>query len=514
MDEITAYKNAIVRERKAREESENILEEKTRELFIATQDLRQKYDEIQTYLSESDLLFNLSKIFHGNASTDVGLQYFIDGICQVRKWSIGHIYLTSKDENGNVVLQPSSIWFFSDKSHYQEFYEITMQHVFKPGFGFPGRIYQTKEPHWIENVFTDGNFPRSKSINELKILGAFGVPIMCYQEVIAIAEFYSDSNITHDQRMLSWVVTAANQLGMMLERQHNEQQLVNNYRELEKVYKELQNTQVQLVQHSKMASIGELAAGVAHEINNPIGFVMSNVEIFKQYFSILNASLVSANEMLQKKDSDDRLKWQKLWQENNLDFILKDSTELLDDSIEGLKRVIDIVKSLKTFSHAQVGEKQEVDINFCIESTLKVIHNELKYKCTVHKYYGQIPLIYCFPTQISQVIMNLLVNASQAIHEKGEIYIFTECDQKNIIITITDTGAGIKTEDMNKLFDPFFTTKPVGQGTGLGLSISYNIIQNHGGHIEVSSKLNQGTSFVIYLPIESESAHASGDGLI
>lgn len=241
---------------------------------------------------------------------------------------------------------------------------------------------------------------------------------------------------------------------------------------------------MQLMQSARMASIGELSAGVAHEINNPISFVISNIHVLKKYFLTIKEFFPQLNAADNK----------------NIAAILTDSENILVESLEGLERISAIVADLKAFSHADQGIVENVDINRCIESSLKIIKNELKYKCTLKKNYAELPLLAGLPLQLNQVFLNILVNATQAIPEQGEITITTSCVEEKIIIAIRDTGVGIPVENLNKLFSPFFTTKPVGQGTGLGLSVSYGIVKKHGGHIEVKSTVGEGTTFIIYLP--------------
>ncbi|KTC93983.1 ATP-binding protein [Legionella erythra] len=282
----------------------------------------------------------------------------------------------------------------------------------------------------------------------------------------------------------------------------SEEKLAKNYDELKGLYNELQSTQSQLVQHSKLVAIGQLAAGIAHEINNPIAYVASNTKTLNDYAEVIKSVLNNMEQRLdQSQDVELKNYWQKLSKEKNLSFIWQDMTDLIKESSEGLRRVSEIVKDLKFFSHTDEGEMQKANINQCIDVTLKMIWNELKYKCTIKKEYGELPDIICNPRQLNQVFMNLLVNAGQAIPEQGEITITTGVESSHVFIAIKDTGTGISPENMEKLFDPFFTTKPVGTGTGLGLSISYNIIQKHQGQIKVSSKKGEGTTFTVYIPI-------------
>ena len=274
--------------------------------------------------------------------------------------------------------------------------------------------------------------------------------------------------------------------------------------QLEQSNQELHAAQQQLIQTEKMASIGQLAAGVAHEINNPIGFVSSNLGTLKEYTDAYCSLSKKVQALIIIKDKESQsLLLQDLseWINNeDISFINDDTTNLLKESIDGLHRVTNIVKDLKQFSRADSDEKQWFDVNECVKTTLKMVNNELKYHCNIDKDLGTLPMIWMNFGKINQVLTNLLINAGQAIKEQGQITITTELQNDNIAILVKDNGSGISVDNINKLFDPFFTTKDVGEGTGLGLSISHGIIQEHGGNITVTSELNKGSCFSIILP--------------
>lgn len=269
-----------------------------------------------------------------------------------------------------------------------------------------------------------------------------------------------------------------------------------------------------IVQTEKMASIGILAAGVAHEINNPISFIKSNLSVVKNYFENITDlfhQYSGLEDFLDQKDMDNSVKQlnkiRDFKKEYDMDMIIQDLDELADESIDGVQRVKNIVNDLKNFSRIDEAEYKFLNINESIDTTLNILKTQLKYKVTIEKDYDENAKIKCFPQKISQVFMNLLINAGQAIEEKGFIRISTKmitmgkrASDKFIEIKISDTGAGIPKENLTKLFDPFFTTKPMGEGTGLGLSITYEIIKNHHGQITVESKVGKGTEFTIRLP--------------
>jgi PAS domain S-box-containing protein len=265
----------------------------------------------------------------------------------------------------------------------------------------------------------------------------------------------------------------------------------------------LREAHEQLLQSEKMASIGQLAAGIAHEINNPVGFVNSNMGTLRNYVATLFGVVDAYDQALAAQPLPPALaaRLAAARQAADLEFLREDVTELVKESMDGLKRVKDIVQALKDFSHVGETEWQVADLHHGLDSTLNIVANEIKYKCTVEKRYGVLPQVECLASQLNQVFMNLLVNAGHAIKERGTITLRTGAENGWVWIEVGDTGCGIPPENLNRIFEPFFTTKPVGSGTGLGLSLSYGIVNKHGGRIEVASEVGRGTRFTIRLPV-------------
>ena len=275
---------------------------------------------------------------------------------------------------------------------------------------------------------------------------------------------------------------------------------------------QLQRTQSQLLQSEKMASLGQLAAGVAHEINNPVGFINSNLGTLKNYLHDIFALLAAYEATTARLGTPEELaELVALKKEKELDYIESDTVDLLNESAQGLERVKKIVMDLKGFSHLSQNVFEMGDIHECLESTLNIVWHELKYKCKVTKYYdAALPKILCIPSQLSQVFMNLLVNAAQAIQTQGEIEITTRFLAPDTVqVTIRDNGSGIPPENIKNIFDPFFTTKPVGKGTGLGLSLAYGIVVSHHGTIDVESVVGKGTVFTLMFPLGVEEAKSA-----
>ena len=287
------------------------------------------------------------------------------------------------------------------------------------------------------------------------------------------------------------------------ERKRSDDELSKRYEELKVLNIQLQEAQNQLLQSEKMASIGQLAAGVAHEINNPIGYVHSNLGTLEKYVQDV-FSMIDSYEQAEGAITDEavRTRLQSARKKLDIEFLKEDLHALMEESRDGITRVKNIVQNLKDFSHVDASDEWHVaDLHKGIDSTLNIVNNEIKYKANVVKEYGDIPEVECLPSQLNQVFMNLLVNAAHAIEERGAITIRTGQQGEEVWVEVADTGKGIAPEHLNKIFDPFFTTKPIGKGTGLGLSLSFGIVQKHHGRIEVQSEVGKGTTFRVWLPV-------------
>ena len=268
----------------------------------------------------------------------------------------------------------------------------------------------------------------------------------------------------------------------------------------------LREMQAQMMQNDKLATIGQLAAGVAHEINNPIGFVGSNMSTLARYIEKYN-HYIELIEQEMRGLSFGMLpeKVQLMRQSLKLDYVMKDISVLVDENNEGIDRIKRIVQDLRTFSRADSSDIGCADLNSCMDSTINIVINEIKYAAELKREYGDVPKVACNAQQINQVFMNLLINAAHAIQDRGdsvgEIVVRSWSDQENIFVSVADTGSGIPQEKLGKVFDAFYTTKEIGKGTGLGLSISSEIIRKHGGEIAVTSEVGSGSTFTVRIPL-------------
>jgi PAS domain S-box-containing protein len=351
-------------------------------------------------------------------------------------------------------------------------------------------------------------FPRLLPTFQAGFRSLIFVPLISKDQVIGVLSFrslvskaYTDRDVRLAESIGTQIAGAIDNAQLFTERKLAEE-------ELKKAYGALKATQAQLIQSEKMASIGQLAAGIAHEINNPAGFIISNLDILNKYIGRITpifqryVQLETSLAQYQIPELSHLTREIKdLRDHSAMDHILTDLPQIVSESLEGTHRIKKIVNDLRTFSHAEAIEPKYAFVNDLLDFSLNLIWNEIKHKAEVVKEYSDVPKLFCYPQQLRQVFLNILKNAVQAIEKRGKIIIKTYEKNNNIFIEIIDTGCGIPEELQNRIFEPFFTLKEVGKGTGLGLSIVYGIIKKHKGDITVKSKIGEGTNFIIKLPI-------------
>jgi PAS domain S-box-containing protein len=305
------------------------------------------------------------------------------------------------------------------------------------------------------------------------------------------------------------------------ERKRAEEQLVTQNVKLQEMahsehqaHAELKQTQSRMVQSEKLASLGQMVAGVAHEINNPVAFVSNNVAVLVRDVGEMRDLLAmygAADDLIARERPALMEEINAFRDRVDMPYTLENIKGLLDRSRDGLSRIQQIVGHLRLFARLDEGQVNEADINGGIESTATIIRNLARKKgVQLEMDLGQLPRVTCYAAKVNQVVMNLLTNAIDACEEGGTVTVRTRGEANGVRIEVSDNGCGIDPEHRDRIFDPFFTTKPVGQGTGLGLSISYGIIQDHGGSIEVESMVGQGTGFTIHLPLHPNPAPKDG----
>jgi len=304
--------------------------------------------------------------------------------------------------------------------------------------------------------------------------------------------------------------TGIKQLAIILEHRFQEDKLLASNREITSANEALKEAQKKLLQSEKMATVGQLSAGIAHEINNPMGFIKSNLtslgEYLNDFIDYVKASKVLTNASLKTTDlslSEPAKTVDKVWRDIDMNFLREDTQTLLNESQQGIKRIIDIVDGLKRFARQSDNQKTTCQLRTIIEEALKLASNELKFKGIVNTHFNDVSPIMGNSGELLQVFLNLFVNASHAMDEQGVLTIEMAENAGGVTINVSDNGCGIKEEHLASIFNPFFTTKDVGVGTGLGLSISYGIIEDHHGTIYVASEVGKGTQFSIWLPYEN-----------
>ncbi|NTW48473.1 MAG: GHKL domain-containing protein [Chlorobiales bacterium] len=391
-------------------------------------------------------------------------------------------------------------------------------------------IYALRSDLRLLDLTSDLTFELQRSASNraeiLRLIQSGGIVLALVNFVVLLFHFIGklrerDDEIERYSQGLEEMVAARTK-----ELRQSQQQLIQLNENLEQMVenrtKQLKESQTQLIQSEKMASLGQMVAGLAHEINTPLGYVRSNIEAIKETQDEV-VMMTNQFELTQRKLVEGEL--------DNLEETLKrnhvllknikrnpafqQSNLLLSGAIEGLDKIQDLILNLKNFSRLDEAEMKEADINNGIETALKIAHNVLKYRVMVTKEFSDLPMVRCYPAQLNQVFLNLLINAAQACENpkeqnyKGHILIKTQNYEGKVIIEVTDNGCGIPEDKLPKIFEPFYTTKPVGKGTGLGLSIVYQIIERHNGKISVSSKVGMGTTFRVELPVPDDVMHSS-----
>jgi len=449
------YQRAYERERKARQLAESILNEKTREVY-------DNLVHIQSQNKALELLIEVTNFSKEDLSFSASLFKYLVVVAKLLESPYGLVYLKSEDDEG---LYTSDITYPDDDSFPKNLKVLVDESQYFSGKSIPGQVLKTKQMFLWRLGDNDNIAPQRIDIfKALNLAGSVSVPIIRFDQVVAVVELGVKKFDIIDDFIFDKIQASATQLGITLERRKQQKALTKNYLELKKTHDELKTAQQQLVQSEKMSSLGQIAAGIAHEINNPIGFVTSNLETLKEYIDVFVQILMSYNKM---------------------------------DAFSGGKKLDEMNNLLEEIL-------EEHDINECLKNSIKVVWNELKYTITLHEEFNEIPHLICNISELSQVFMNMLINAKDACGEQGEMTVSTQLIDGFIEIRFADNGEGIPQDKLKKIFDPFFTTKPVGKGTGLGLSISYGIIESHGGGIDVETEEGKGTCFIIKLPVKRE----------
>jgi len=454
---------------------------------------------------EKSLLLSISNAIKDAPDLQAMIDQALEGICAVMNVPIGAIFLRSEE---NALKLAAQVGMSSNAIK-----KMATLAVDGSASDVASRTAIMRKPIVINNMEKiKASRQTRERIREMGICSMTSVPMLMEDELQGVVYIASREKDYFNSRRMGVINQVANELAVGTAKQKLRDVIQQKNKELVSKNQELEQASIQLLQSEKMASIGQLAAGVAHEINNPMGYVNSNLnllstyrkelaEVIEMYRNLCKELNNGADVSALKRAGEEIIEAE---ERVELDEMLTDLKDMISESIEGAERVTYIVKNLKEFSHPESGTPQRSDIKHALESTLNIVWNELKYKAEVIKEYEDLPMVPCYPQELKQVFMNILMNASQAIPEKGKIIIRTFQEEGWINVQIEDTGEGMPPEMVSKIFDPFYTSKEVGKGTGLGLSISYSIMQKHGGKIEVESTPGEGSVFTLKLPVSPE----------
>ncbi len=493
------FEAAFERERKARKRAESILEEKSRELYFSNQKLSENVDSLNTALLENKFLLHVSQCGTGKTELKRLLPTIVIDMMRVAQmpFAVFHYYPYSQSEEAYYSNIIRNAELFSDNLDGEIVDDISdIIDVIK------------------NNALKNKGIVRSTvdlTIRGCSINRIIALPIVSLNHVNGIIFLLSSGGAEKQEALLKVFTDATKQLSIMMEHRYQERKLLESYKKIKTTNVALKEAQKKLIESEKMAIVGQLSAGIAHEINNPMGFIKSNMGTLNEYmvdlieFIELSKSLMSLLGRSEDSEVKSHIKTlEQIWSDVDIPFVIEDSSNLLNESQNGISRILDIVSGLKRFSRQSDHKKEACDIRQTIEEALKIASNELKYTVNVIRKFDDVKSVLVNSGEMLQVFLNLFINASHAMDESGNLTIIVKNNEQGVNIIVADNGAGIPAEILSSIFNPFFTTKDIGVGTGLGLSISYGIIEDHHGTIEVKSEVGEGTEFSIWLPSDSD----------
>lgn len=500
---------AFKRERLARKKAEQVLEEKSRELYLANNDLKENIESLKSTLLKNDILNGVNNYGVNKESLKDFLPKLVRDMLKLVEMPFGIFDHYSFHKGINHYR--SDVLVNNELPSTQGFPETIQERVVDEVMDTVSKmVFDNKKFMIMDNLEQKVDEKAKAMVAMFNVNLIIGLPIISLERVSGVIYLFSDKLDGNKKDIIVLYQDALKQLGYLIEHRYQEEILEQNFKELKQSSEALKSAQDQLLQSEKMASIGQLSAGIAHEINNPMGFIKSNMSSlteyigdFKEYISIAEQIRTSTEDApFEIKSKIDKLS--EVAESIDLNYLLEDSSNLLDESTVGITRVVDIISGLKRFSRQSDNTKEACNIQEIVEEALKLAHNELKYNIEVSTDFNATKNIEANNGELIQVFLNMLINAAQAVSENGLIKASIHEKNNGVEVSIKDNGEGIDKDTLDKIFNPFFTTKDVGIGTGLGLSISYGIIQDHQGTINVDSTVGEGTNFIIWLPFNND----------
>jgi signal transduction histidine kinase len=502
-----------LRERGRRRHTQRLMDLQSEEIIYSNDELEKKFDELETKIEQLSLLIDLSAAIGGTLDPERIYERAVDRLVHRMGYEGAHLVLVDRTRGvlhgyGKVAAVQGTLRM-----------PPTELQLVDPSTTVSARVVTTGRPILVEDVEASEEPVHHTSLRALNVRSLVAVPLRVKERVVGVLQVVASEpgRLTPADQEL--VAAVANHVAVALDRAESFQtieelsrgledkvrvrteQLRAANEELEAAYRNLQAAQVQLIQREKMASVGQLVAGVAHELNNPIGFVASNAATLEDFVGRLRAMLESYRRRGGALPEADQEALGEEWQARKVDYALRYLDSMILGIREGADRTRKIVRDLRVFARGDDDVRQPVDLHEELESSLTLLGHLLRDRVVVERKYVDLPAVECLRSQIDQVLLNILANAAQAIEGPGRITIETRREDGWAVVAVGDTGPGIAPDVIGRIFDPFFTTKPVGEGSGLGLSISYEIVKKHGGEVGVESAPGAGATFTVRLPL-------------
>jgi signal transduction histidine kinase len=499
---------AMWRERTRRRDTQRLLDLQSEEIIYSNNELETKFRDLETKIEQLSLLIDLSAAVNATLDSQKIYELAVQQLVHRMAYEAARLYVV--DHEHDVVRAHQSAGHASHQL-------ATLELPLDASTSGVGHVASTGLPLLVEEVETSATPIHLASARALGVRSFVAVPLRVKDRVFGVLTVASSQPHRFAAGDVELMTAVANHVALAVDRAESFQMIEELTRgledkvrvrteqlraaneELQAAYRDLQATQVQLVQREKMASVGQLVAGVAHELNNPIGFVYSNVGTLDDFVKRLR-TMVDVYRAVPLPDAE-QARIDERWKELKVDYALKYLDSMIDGIREGAERARKIVRDLRVFARTDADVWQAVDLHEELESSLTLVNHLLKDRVAVNRVFSRLPSVECVRSQIDQVFLNLLANAAQAIVGPGAITVETRLEGERAVVTVRDTGPGIPPDVMSRVFDPFFTTKPVGEGTGLGLSISYEIVKRHGGEIIAESPPGGGAAFTVRLPL-------------